>query len=54
LVRQTLDPSRAVVVVVGNAARIQKDLAKIAPVTLVKPGKQPAAEPATETPKNPK
>jgi zinc protease len=51
LVRETLDPSRAVVVVVGNAARIQMDLEKIAPVTLVKPGKQPAAEPATETPK---
>jgi zinc protease len=38
LVKETLHPAKAVVVVVGNAAKIQKDLEKIAPVTLVKPG----------------
>jgi len=36
LVRTTLDPDKMLVVVVGNAARIQKDLEKIASVTLVK------------------
>lgn len=36
LVRATVDPSKMVVVIVGNAAKIQKDLEKIAPVTLVK------------------
>ncbi len=36
LVRTALDPDKMVVVVVGNAARIQKDLEKIASVTLVK------------------
>jgi zinc protease len=38
LVKETLDPAKVVVVVVGNAAKIQKDLEKIGPVTLVKPG----------------
>ncbi|HEV2949698.1 MAG TPA: pitrilysin family protein [Gemmataceae bacterium] len=38
LVRETLNPSKLVIVVVGSAAKIQKDLEKIAPVTLVKPG----------------
>jgi zinc protease len=37
LVRETLDPSKLVIVVVGSAAKVQKDLEKIAPVTLVKP-----------------
>jgi zinc protease len=36
LVRTALDPTKIVVVVVGNAARIRQDLEKIAPVTLVK------------------
>jgi zinc protease len=36
LVHETLDPSKVVCVVVGPAAKIQKDLEKIAPVTLVK------------------
>jgi zinc protease len=53
LVRETLDPSRVVVVVVGNAARIQKDLEKIAPVTLVKPGQKQADEPSEEKTKKP-
>src|SRR5439155_26806231 len=35
LVRETLDPTKLVIVVVGNAAKVQKDLEKIAPVTLV-------------------
>jgi zinc protease len=38
LVRETLNPSKLVIVVVGSATKIQKDLEKIAPVTLVKPG----------------
>jgi zinc protease len=40
LVKETLDPSKAVVVVVGNARKIQKDLEKIGPVTVVKPAKR--------------
>jgi zinc protease len=44
LVKETLDPSQLVVVVVGSAARIQKDLEKVGPVTLVKPGKPAAAD----------
>ncbi len=36
LAQETVDPSRMVVVVVGNAARIKDDLEKIAPVTVVK------------------
>lgn len=36
LVRQTLDPDRMIVVVVGEAAKIRKDLEKIAPVHVVK------------------
>jgi zinc protease len=39
LVRETLDPSKLVIVVVGDAAKVQKDLEKIAPVTLVKGNK---------------
>lgn len=37
LVHHTVDPSKMVIVVVGDAARIQQDLEKIAPVTVVKP-----------------
>jgi zinc protease len=40
LVRETLDPTKLVIVIVGNAAKIQKDLEKIGPVTVVKPGKE--------------
>jgi zinc protease len=36
LVHETLDPSKVVCVVVGPAAKIQKELEKIAPVTVVK------------------
>jgi hypothetical protein len=36
LVHETLDPSKVVLVVVGNAAKIQKDLEAIAPVTVLK------------------
>jgi zinc protease len=36
LIRETLDPSKVVCVVVGPAAKIQKDLEKIAPVTVMK------------------
>lgn len=39
LARQTVDPTKMVVVVVGNATRIKDDLEKIAPVTVVKAGK---------------
>ena len=39
LVHETLDPSKVVLVVVGNAAKIQKDLEAIAPVTVVKADK---------------
>ncbi len=35
LARATIDPDKLVVVVVGDAERIQKDLEKIAPVTVV-------------------
>jgi zinc protease len=42
LVRETLDPKKLVIVVVGNAAKIQKDLEKIGPVTVVKGGKDKA------------
>jgi zinc protease len=52
LVRETLDPAKLVIVVVGNAGRIQKDLEKIAPVTLVRPG-MPAAGSAERTEKTP-
>ena len=38
LARQAVDPAKVVVVVVGNAAKIQKDLEKIASVTIVKAG----------------
>jgi len=38
LIKETLDPSKLVIVVVGSADKVQKDLEKIAPVTLVKPG----------------
>ncbi len=38
LVRETLNPSKLVIVVVGSADKIQKELEKIAPVTLVKSG----------------
>jgi zinc protease len=41
LVQATLDPTHAVVVVVGSAAKVRPDLEKIAPVTLVKPGRPP-------------
>jgi zinc protease len=44
LVRETLDPSKLVVVVVGNAAGIQKELEKIAPVTVVKPATRATQE----------
>lgn len=44
LVRTMLDPDKMVVVVVGNAARIQSDLEKIAPVTLVKGTGRPAGK----------
>jgi zinc protease len=37
LIKETLDPSKLVIVVVGSADKVQKDLEKIAPVTLVKP-----------------
>src|SRR5262249_51384961 len=40
LVRETLDPNKLVIVVVGNAAKVRKDLEKIGPVTVVKPGKE--------------
>jgi len=43
LVKESLDPSRLVVVVVGNAGKIQEDLEKIGPVTVVKPAKQASA-----------
>jgi zinc protease len=44
LVKEALDPSKVVVVVVGNAAKIQEDLQKIGPVTLVQPTKPPAKD----------
>ncbi len=37
LIHETLDPAKLVIVVVGSAAKVQKDLEKIAPVTLVRP-----------------
>ncbi len=37
LARETLDPDKLVVVVVGEAAKIQADLEEIAPVTVVRP-----------------
>ena len=40
LVQETIDPSKMVVVVVGNASKIQAELEKIAPVKVVKPGKE--------------
>ncbi|HLJ93909.1 MAG TPA: pitrilysin family protein [Gemmataceae bacterium] len=48
LARETLDPSKLAVVVVGNAAQIQKDLEKIAPVTVVKPGARPVEDAGSE------
>jgi zinc protease len=40
LVRATIDPAKAVVVVVGDADKVRPDLEKIAPLTLVKPGRE--------------
>jgi zinc protease len=47
LVKETLDPAQAVIVVVGSAARIQEGLEKIAPVTVVKPSRPADEEPGT-------
>jgi zinc protease len=49
LVRETLNPSKFVIVVVGSADKIQKDLEKIAPVTLVKPGSASGGSPAPKS-----
>jgi zinc protease len=40
LVRETIEPAKAVVVVVGDADKVRQDLEKIAPVTLVKAGQE--------------
>ena len=37
LIRQTVDPDKLTIVVVGDAAKVRKDLEKIAPVTVVPP-----------------
>jgi zinc protease len=44
LVQETLDPTKLVIVVVGDARRIQKDLEQIAPLTVVKQEKRPSTE----------
>ena len=41
LIRTIVNPSKMVVVVVGDAAKIRADLEKIAPVTVIGEGSKP-------------
>ena len=43
-VRRTIDPSKMVIVVVGDAAKIKDELETIAPVTVVSPDVQKTPE----------
>jgi hypothetical protein len=45
LVQGALDPTRMVIVVVGNASKIKADLEKIAPVVEVKLGQEADSKP---------
>ncbi len=44
LAKATLDPDKMIVVVVGSAKKLEEDLAKIAPVTVIKPGEEKPKE----------
>jgi len=48
LARQTVHPSKLTIVVVGDAARLEDSLAKIAPVTVLERAEAPATPPADE------
>ncbi len=42
--KSAIQPDKLSVIVVGNAAEVEKPLSEIAPVTVVKPGEQPPAD----------